>query len=72
MSIVTLSTGEPTCTSDDLKAIAAASGFKIEGENEKSFLLFQNSFDATCQAIKDLPDYEDSRTKPCAVEGGRR
>lgn len=72
MSIVTLSTGEPTCTSDDLKVIAQASGFQISREDEASFLLFQNSFDATCQAVNDLPDYEHPSTKPCDVDGGER
>lgn len=72
MSIVTLSTGEPTCTLDDLKAISKANGFKIGANNETSFLLFENSFDATCQAINDLTEYEEPRTKPCVVEGGER
>ena len=72
MSIVSLSAGEPTCTPEDLKTIAQKNNFYIGTGDETSLLLFQNSFDATCQAIKDLPDYEDPRTKPCAVEGGER
>ena len=74
MSIVSLSTGEPTCTLEDLKAIAKASNFEIEpgSQNETAFLLFTNSFDAVCQQIKNLPEYEDPRLKPCEVEGGER
>lgn len=72
VSIVAPSTGEPTCTPEDLKVIAGANNFDIASSDEGSFLLFQNSFDATCQAIKDLPECEDPRTKPCKVEGGER
>jgi amidase len=74
MSIVSLSTGEPTCTSEDLKAISQANNFTIEpgSVNETAFLLFANSFDAVCDTINRLPEYEDPRLKPCAVEGGER
>ncbi|KAF2773777.1 amidase [Teratosphaeria nubilosa] len=74
MSIVALSTGEPTCTTDDLKALAAANNWSIEpgSLNETAFLLFANSFDATCQAVANLPEYEDPRLKPQVVESGER
>ena len=74
MSIVSLSTGEPTCTLEDLKAISHANDFSIESGsvNETAFLLFANSFDAVCQTVKDLPEYEDPRLKPGEVHGGKR
>lgn len=72
MSIVSLSAGEPTCTSEDLKAIAHKNKFEIGTGDKTSFFLFQDSVDATCQAIKELQEYEEPRTKPCAVEGGER
>ena len=74
MSIVSLSTGEPTCTSEDLQAISQANNFTIEpgSANETAFLLFANSFDAVCDTINRLPEYEDPRLKPRAVEGGER
>ena len=74
MSIVSLSTGEPTVTLEDLTAISKANNFSVEpgSDNETAFLLFANSFDAVCAAVKDLPEYEDPRLKPCEVEGGER
>lgn len=72
MSIITLSTGEPTCTSDDLKTISQAAGFEIGSDDEANFLLFENSFDATCQAVENLPQYEHPHTRPCATENGER
>ena len=74
MSVVSLSTGEPTCTLEDLHNAAKANNFTIDpgSTNESAFLLFANSFDATCQTINDLPEYEDPRTAPVAVEGGER
>lgn len=74
MSIVSLATGDPTCTTEDLHAIAEASNFDIEpnSANEKAFLLFQNSFDAVCQNISDLPEYVDPRLVPTEVEAGQR
>ena len=74
MSIVSLSTGEPTCTLDDLKTISQASGFSIEpgSTNETAFLLFANSFDAVCETVNNLPEYRDPRLVPCAVEDGER
>lgn len=76
MSIVSLaSTSDvPTCTSEDLQAVCKANNFSVEpgSLNEKAFLLFQNSFDSVCQAAKNLPEYEDPRLKPAAVEGGER
>lgn len=74
MSIVSLSSGEPTCTLEDVKAISEASGFTIEPGNadETSFLLFANSFDAVCETVNKLPEYWDPRVAPCAVEGGER
>lgn len=74
MSIVSLANGEPTCTLGDLKAIAGANNFAVKPEtlNETAFLLFANSFDAVCQTINDLPEWDDPRLEPCAVEGGER
>lgn len=74
MSIVSLSTGEPTCTPEDLKVISHKNNFSIESGsvNETAFLLFANSFDAVCETVKNLPEYEDPRLAPCAVEGGQR
>lgn len=74
MSIVSLATGEPTCTLEDLKAISQANDFTIApgSVNETAFLLFANSFDAVCETVNNLPEYEDPRLKPCAVEGGER
>ncbi|KAK4503499.1 hypothetical protein PRZ48_004414 [Zasmidium cellare] len=74
MSIVSLASGEPTCTLEDLKNICVANNFSIESGsvNEANFLLFANSFDAVCKAVQDLPEYEDPRLKPVAVEGGDR
>lgn len=74
MSIVALSTGEPTCTLEDLQAIAGANNFAVKpgSVNETAFLLFANSFDATCEAVKSLPEYEDPRLRPQDVEGGER
>ena len=74
MSIVSLSTGEPTITTADLEAFCKANNFSIEkgSSHEATFLLFANSFDATCKTIADLPEYEDPRLAPVAVEGGER
>ncbi|EMC92490.1 hypothetical protein BAUCODRAFT_38560 [Baudoinia panamericana UAMH 10762] len=74
MSIVSLSTGEPTCTLEDLKAIAGANNFAIKpgSTNETAFLLFANAFDATCEAVSSLPEYSEPRLQPQAVEGGER
>ena len=74
MSIVSLATGEPTCTLEDLKAISQANNFNIEpgSVNETAFLLFANSFDAVCETVNNLPEYEDPRLKRSAVEGGDR
>lgn len=74
MSIVSLATGEATCTLEDLKAISQANNFNIEpgSVNETAFLLFANSFDAVCETVNNLPEYEDPRLKPCATEGGER
>ena len=74
MSIVSLASGEPTCTLDDLKAICDANNFSIEPgtPNENAFLLFANSFDAVCRTIQSLPEYEDPRLAPTPVEGGER
>lgn len=73
MSVISLSSGEPTITLDDLHAAAYANGFSIDpgSENETAFLLFANSFDAVCQTINDLPEYEDPRAASCEVEGER-
>ncbi|KAK5114574.1 hypothetical protein LTR85_010151 [Meristemomyces frigidus] len=74
MSIVALATGEPTCTLEDLQAIAGANNFAVKpgSVNETAFLLFANSFDATCEAVQSLPEYEDPRLRPQEVEGGER
>ncbi|KAK3641109.1 hypothetical protein LTR56_011555 [Elasticomyces elasticus] len=74
MSIVSLSSGEPTCTTEDVKAIAGANGFTITpgSVDETAFLLFANAFDATCEAIENLPEYEDPRLKPVIVDGERQ
>ena len=74
MSIVSLATGEPTVTTEDLELICKANNFTIEhgSKNETAFLLCANSFDAVCDAVNGLPEYEDPRLKPCAVEGGDR
>ena len=74
MSIVSLATGDPTCTLDDLHAAAQASGFSIEpaSANEEAFLLCGNSFDAVCQTVNDLSEYEDPRLAPYPVENGQR
>ncbi|KAI5358258.1 Putative amidase [Septoria linicola] len=74
MSIVSLSTGEPTVTSDDLAALCKTNNFGIEkgSAQEAAYLLFANSFDATCKTIHDLPEYHDPRLAPIAVEGGKR
>ena len=74
MSIVSLSTGEPTCSLDDLKAISQANNFSIEpgSANETAFLLFANSFDAVCKTVEELPEYEDPRLAPCSVESEER
>ena len=74
MSIVSLTTGEPTCTLEDLRVISKAAGFTIPNgsANEEEFLLFANSFDAVCQTVLNLPEYEEPRLKPCPVEGGER
>ena len=74
MSVVSLSTGEPTCTLEDLRAISEDNNFSIEpgSVNEATFLLFANSFDAICKTVNELPEYEDPRVKPCLVEGGKR
>ncbi len=74
MSVFISSTDEPTITLEDLHDAAKANNFTIESgsSNEDTFLMFANSFDSTCQAINDLPEYEDPRTAPVAVEGGER
>lgn len=74
MSIVSLSTGEPTCTLEDLKAISHANNWAIEpgSVNETAFLLFANSFDAVCETVNNLPECEDPTLRPCTVEGGER
>lgn len=74
MSIVSLATGDATCTIEDLNAVCAANNFSIESGslNETAFLLFANSFDSVCLTIDALPDYEDPRLKPVEVEGGER
>ena len=74
MSIVSLSSGEPTCTLEDLKAISQANNWSIEpgSVNETTFLLFQNRFDAVCETVNNLPEYEDPRLQPCRVQGGER
>ncbi|KAK5117032.1 hypothetical protein LTR62_006753 [Meristemomyces frigidus] len=73
MSIVSLSTGEPTCTLSDLHDIATANNFTIEpgSQNETAFLLFANAFDATCSSVSALPEYEEPRLSPTPVEGSR-
>lgn len=74
MSIVSLTSGEPTVTSDDLAALCKTNNFSIEkgSVQEAAFLLFANSFDATCNTIYDLPEYHDPRLVPVEVEGGTR
>lgn len=74
MSIVALSTGEPTCTTEDLNAIASANNFSIPpgSANESAFLVFENAFDATCQAVQELPEYHDPRLRPQTIEAGER
>ncbi|EME45977.1 hypothetical protein DOTSEDRAFT_168200 [Dothistroma septosporum NZE10] len=74
MSIIALSSCDPTCTLDDLEAICHANHFAIESGslNETAFLLFANSFDAVCQTVANLPEYEDPRLRPVSVEGGER
>ncbi|KAK0870130.1 hypothetical protein LTS02_002638 [Friedmanniomyces endolithicus] len=59
---------------EDVRAIAAANGFTIPpgSVDETAFLLFANAFDATCEEVIKLPEYEDPRLKPVAVEGGER
>ncbi|KAH9833949.1 amidase signature enzyme [Teratosphaeria destructans] len=58
----------------DLRALAAANNWSIDpgSLNESAFLLFANSFDATCQAIANLPEYQDPRLKPQVVESTER
>lgn len=74
MSIIALSSGEPTCTLDDLRTICDANNSSLEhgSLDETAFLLFANSFDAVCQTIQDLPEYEDPRLCPIPVDGGKR
>ncbi|KAF2485295.1 amidase [Neohortaea acidophila] len=74
MSVVSLASGDPTCTTEEVHALAQANNFAIEpgSENEAGFLLFANSFSAVCKTIDELPDYEDPRTEPVEVEGGER
>lgn len=76
MSIVSLASGSdaPTCTIEDLQAVCKANGFAVDPNslNAKAFLLFQNSFDSVCQSVKNLPEYEDPRLIPSAVESGDR
>ena len=73
MSIISLSSGSPTCTREDIHVAAKANNFSIEPDssNEAAFLLFANSFDAVCETINGLPGYEDPRAAPCSVEGDR-
>ncbi|KAK5168155.1 uncharacterized protein LTR77_006723 [Saxophila tyrrhenica] len=74
MSIVSLSTGEPTVTAEDLKSISQDAGFSIPSGNvnETEFLLFANSFDAVCETVLNLPEYHDPRLKPATVQEGER
>ncbi|KAF2726266.1 amidase signature enzyme [Polychaeton citri CBS 116435] len=74
MSIVSLSSSNPTCTLDDLQNAAKVYNFSIASGSvdESTFLQFANAFDATCQEIQDLPEYEHPGLRPTAVEGGER
>lgn len=74
MSVISLSSGEPTCTVEDLHKVAKANNISIESGslNEQAFLRLANSFDAVCKTIHDLPEYEDPRTAPYEVEGERK
>ncbi|KAK5000154.1 hypothetical protein LTR66_000927 [Elasticomyces elasticus] len=74
MSIVSISSGTPTVTAEDLHTLASKVGFTIEprSEDEKAFLLFANSLDATAKEVENLPEYVDPRLLPTPVEGGER
>ncbi|TID26861.1 amidase signature enzyme [Venturia nashicola] len=64
MSVVFLSTGEPTVTSEQIQAIASSNNFKIPEQDEKDYLFLLNSLDATLTQVAELPEYVDPRLKP--------
>lgn len=74
MSIISLSSGEPTVTLSELHEAAKANNFTIESgsQNEATFHRFASSFDSVCEAINALPEYEDPRTAPVETEGERK
>jgi len=74
MSIISLSSDDPTVTVDGLRTAAAANNISIEpnSANESTFLRFANSFDAVCASIDALPVFEHPQTVPCEVEAGRQ
>lgn len=74
MAVVSLSSGDITCTLEELHEIAKTHGFSIDpgSDNEKAFHIFANSFDAICETIYNLPEFEDPRVAPCKVEGERK
>lgn len=74
MSIVSLSNGDPTVSVDELHTAAKTAGFSITrgGQDEKDYLLLQNSFDAVASSVAALPEYIDPRLKPIAVQSGER
>ncbi|KAF2091397.1 amidase signature enzyme [Saccharata proteae CBS 121410] len=61
MSVVFLSTGEPTVDVERLRAIAAKHNVKVPAEEEENYRHLLNGLDATAQQIKDLPEYHDPR-----------
>lgn len=68
-----IDTRRPTVTSDELSAAAESLGFEISaGEDEKAFLLLQNSFDAVAASVASTPEYIDPRLEPTTIEGGER
>lgn len=74
MSIISLSSGDPTVTIEELHEAAKANNFSIESgsQNEATFHRFASSFDSVCEAIDSLPEYEDPRAAPYPVEGERK
>lgn len=60
-------------TVEELHAAAKFNNFSIESgsQNEATFIRFASSFDAVCEAINSLPEYEDPRASPVEVEGER-
>lgn len=73
MSVISLSSGDPTVTEEEVHAAAKSNNFSIESgsQNEATFVRFASSFDAVCEAIDSLPEYEDPRCSPVQMVGER-